>query len=177
MVPLLECMGTQRGCLTTPSASRMSRTWPSFSKDTQTSTPFSCQEEFLATKEMICNYYHPVQLRRLYPGPSTATLDNLTLFLPKAGWIEYKMACEASGVRAAGLCSFRQHWRKLMPQIKVMKPMSDLCWECQQNSVAIMRAANLHISDKSEKLINKLTLFLSGGEEGRSTLGAGYQSP
>ena len=68
----------------------------------------------------------------------------------KAVWMEYKLACEASGVRAAGLCSFRQHWRKLLPQIKVMKPMSDLCWECQQNSVAMMRAANLHISEKSD---------------------------
>lgn len=31
-----------------------------------------------------------------------------------------------------------------------MKPMSDLCWVCQQNSAAIMRAANTPEAVKSE---------------------------
>ena len=31
-----------------------------------------------------------------------------------------------------------------------MKPMSDLCWVCQQNSAAIMRAANTPEEEKSE---------------------------
>ena len=33
-------------------------------------------------------------------------------------------------------------------------PMSDLCWICQQNSVAIMRAANRPDEDKTEVKIN-----------------------
>ena len=38
---------------------------------------------------------------------------------------------------------------QLVPSVVLMKPMSDLCWKCQQNSAAILRAANHHESEKS----------------------------
>ena len=34
---------------------------------------------------------------------------------------------------------------KHVPDIRVMKAMSDLCWVCQQNSAAIVRSTNLPI--------------------------------
>ena len=48
-------------------------------------------------------------------------------------------------------------WQKFLPHILVTKPMSDLCWVCQKNSVAIMRAANQPEEQKSEvtKLLMK----------------------
>ena len=51
----------------------------------------------------------------------------------QAVWIEYKLASNEADIKVA---------HQFAPHITVMKPMSDLCWVCQQNSVGIMRAAN-----------------------------------
>ena len=49
-------------------------------------------------------------------------------------------------------------WRRLLPQVMVTKPMSDLCWMCQKNSIAIVRAANQPEEQKSEvKVIFNVT--------------------
>ena len=37
-----------------------------------------------------------------------------------------------------------------------MKPRSDLCWQCQQNSSAIVRSANLSESEKSASIVAAL---------------------
>ena len=65
-------------------------------------------------------------------------------------WVEYVVCCKEAGLRSAKYSTFTALWRQLTPQIKVMKPMSDLCWVCQQNSKAIMRAANMPEVQKSE---------------------------
>ena len=44
--------------------------------------------------------------------------------------------------------TFCRLWRVLLPSIIIMKPMSDLCWQCQQNSTAILRAANSPDAEK-----------------------------
>ena len=41
-------------------------------------------------------------------------------------------------------------WKQLTPQVVVTRPMSDLCWMCQQNSTLIMRAHNRPVEEKSE---------------------------
>ena len=46
--------------------------------------------------------------------------------------------------------TFTSMWHRFLPQIMVTKPMSDLCWVCQKNSIAIMRAANHPEEQKSE---------------------------
>ena len=53
-------------------------------------------------------------------------------------------------MREVAYNTFCTLWRTLVPQILVMKPMTDLCWVCQQNSAAIMRAANTLDEEKSE---------------------------
>jgi len=65
-------------------------------------------------------------------------------------WVEYVVSCKEAGVRAAQYSTFTALWRQLTPQIQVMKPMSDLCWVCQQNSRAIMKAANMPEEQKSQ---------------------------
>ena len=40
----------------------------------------------------------------------------------------------------------------LLPSIIIIKPMTDLCWQCQQNSSALLRSANMSESDKSDTL-------------------------
>ena len=46
-------------------------------------------------------------------------------------------------------------WKQLTPHVMVMKPMSDLCWVCQNNSMAIMRAANTPEVEKSQVIKDK----------------------
>ena len=64
--------------------------------------------------------------------------------------------CEQVGIRCAAYTTFTALWRQLAPQIMVMKPMSDLCWVCQKNSTAIMRASNRPESEKSEVITEYL---------------------
>jgi hypothetical protein len=73
-------------------------------------------------------------------------------------WVEYKLACDEAGIRSAAYNTFCTLWRKLAPHITVMKPMTDLCWVCQQNSTAIMRAAHTPEENKSE--VNHYTSYL-----------------
>ena len=72
------------------------------------------------------------------------------IFPSRAVWDQYVTACEGAGVRSAAYCTFCLLWKSLLPYITVMKPMTDLCSVCQQNSTAIMRAANLPEEEKSE---------------------------
>ena len=64
-------------------------------------------------------------------------------------WELYLQAAATSVMRAVAYSTFTQLWRQLLPHVVVMKPMSDLCWVCQQNSTAIMRAANRPVEEKS----------------------------
>lgn len=68
----------------------------------------------------------------------------------QAVWVQYKLSADDAGIKAAAYTTFCSLWRQLVPYITVMKPMSDLCWVCQQNSVAIMRAANTPEEEKSQ---------------------------
>ena len=68
---------------------------------------------------------------------------HIPLITLQSVWVEYVVSCKEAGVRAAQYSTFTALWRQLTPQIQVMKPTSDLCWVCQQNSRAIMKAANM----------------------------------
>ena len=59
--------------------------------------------------------------------------------------MEYKLSADDAGVKAAAYSTL---WRELTPH--VMVPMTDLCWVCQQNSMAIMRSANTPEAEKSQ---------------------------
>ena len=64
--------------------------------------------------------------------------------------MEYKLSADEADVKAAAYSTFCTLWQQLVPHIMVMKPMSDLCWVCQQNSMAIMRAANTPDEEKTQ---------------------------
>ena len=50
-------------------------------------------------------------------------------------WKLYEMATYSSdGIHAVAYSTFSQLWRALLPSIIILRPMSDLCWQCQQNS-------------------------------------------
>jgi len=60
----------------------------------------------------------------------------------------YKSCMEQLGKRVAGLSSFKQYWLQLVPFIVTSKPMTDLCWTCQNNNTLIYRSANIEDNEK-----------------------------
>ena len=73
-----------------------------------------------------------------------------SLPVSQAMWAE---SADEAGVKAAAYTTFCSLWRQLVPHITVMKP---LCWVCQKNSVAIMRAANTPETEKSQVTYNSV---------------------
>ena len=64
-------------------------------------------------------------------------------------WELYQQAAEVGSIRPVCYSLFTSLWRQLLPHVVVMKPMSDLCWLCQQNSTAISRSANRPEEEKT----------------------------
>ena len=66
-------------------------------------------------------------------------------------WEGYHQAASQSQETEAVCYSlFCSLWRQLTPQVLVMRPMSYLCWVCQQNSTLITRAHNRPVEEKTE---------------------------
>ena len=64
-------------------------------------------------------------------------------------WRLYSDSAESAGdVKSVAYSTFNKLWKSLVPSITIMKPMSDLCWTCQQNSTSILRAANRPVLEK-----------------------------
>ena len=75
--------------------------------------------------------------------PSSTTKHNI--------WeLYHRTALELEGACAVCYSLFCRLWQQLTPQVVVTKPMSDLCWTCQQKSTLIMRAPNRPVEEKSE---------------------------
>lgn len=70
----------------------------------------------------------------------------------RAVWEKYSIANEGTNLRLAKYTTFCEVWRKYLPKLIVMKPMTDLCWLCQKNSNAIIRSANKSEEEKSMAL-------------------------
>lgn len=68
----------------------------------------------------------------------------------------FSIFCCNSGHRAAKKSSFRSIWASLLPHIVRTKPMSDLCWLCQNNNEAVIHSANLREDEKTKRLQNQL---------------------
>lgn len=68
----------------------------------------------------------------------------------KEVYMEYIKAVESIGERGCARRTFQTYWRKYVPDIKIMKGMTDLCWVCQKNSSTISRSANMPIERQTE---------------------------
>ena len=64
-------------------------------------------------------------------------------------WQQYCASTTSGTHQQVAFSTFCAIWRRVVPHIMVTKPMSDLCWVCQSNSTAIMRAANQPEEHKS----------------------------
>ena len=96
---------------------------------------------------------HAILLPGRIPGYKRSDLQLLPSSTTKRNvWLLYSESLQSlpSPPRRVAYSSFCSMWRRFLPQIMVTKPMSDLCWVCQKNSIAIMRAANQPEEQKSE---------------------------
>ena len=57
-------------------------------------------------------------------------------------------------MRAVGYSTFTGLWRSLLPSVILMKPKTDLCWQCQKGSTVIQRSANLSEEEKSAAVLS-----------------------
>ena len=63
-------------------------------------------------------------------------------------------SCE--GIQVVAYSTFCQLWQKLLPSIIIMRPMTDLFWQCQQNSTTILHSVNASDLEKSVTLSKAL---------------------
>lgn len=63
-------------------------------------------------------------------------------------WNAFKRACEESNKQAVSYTKFTELWKQFHPNVVVAKPMTDLCFTCQQNTSKLLRAANLPEAEK-----------------------------
>ncbi len=84
----------------------------------------------------LLNYsdQHGLLLPGRIPGYSRSDIKLLPSSLSKRKlWQIYHQATiDTDNVHAAAYSTFCILWRKLLPSIIIMKPMTDLCWECQK---------------------------------------------
>ena len=88
------------------------------------------------------------------PGYSRSDIKLLPSSISKrTTWRVYQESANSAGnVHPVAYTTFCKLWRSLLPSIVIMKPMTDLCWECQRNSAAILRAVNCPTAEKSATL-------------------------
>lgn len=68
----------------------------------------------------------------------------------RAVWKLYQNTATTLSRRNVAYSTWCQCWKKFLPHVIVARPMTDLCWTCQQNSTAIIRSVNLSEEEKSE---------------------------
>ena len=103
----------------------------------------------------LLNYagQHGLLLPGRVPGYSRTDLKLLPSSISKRGiWRVYQAAAQDDTVHCVAYSTFCLLWRTLMPYIVIMRPMTDLCWQCQQNNRAILRSANASDGEKSDTL-------------------------
>ena len=85
------------------------------------------------------------------PGYSHTDIKLLPSSVSKRGIqrVYYAAAEEDGTVYTVAYSTFCKLWKTLVPSVVIMKSMSDLCWQCHQNSAALLRAANRPEEEKT----------------------------
>ena len=91
------------------------------------------------------------------PGRLPTHKDYRVMLLPSdmsksAVYRFYVRACESEHVRCVCRLTFENIWKELCPYIAAMKPATDLCHTCQQNSNLLMKSVNVPEELKSQRL-------------------------
>ncbi|XP_064636957.1 uncharacterized protein LOC135493509 [Lineus longissimus] len=96
---------------------------------------------------------HAVLLPGRIPGYKRDDLQLLPSSVSKADIHKlYSRSCEVADNRGVSECTFNRLWQQYVPTVLPMKPMSDLCWTCHQNSALILKASKREVVDKTDAL-------------------------
>ena len=114
-------------------------------------TPFATIEEVLRFILTLAEEQALVLPGRI-PGYHRSDIQLLPSNTTKLGvWSKYCESCTSTRRNPISRKTFCTIWQQLVPQVVIMKPMTDLCWQCQQNNSLVLRAGS-NIKDKSEAL-------------------------
>lgn len=116
----------------------------------ENATPHSAIEDF---RTFLENYVEEngIILPGRIPGFKSADVRVLSSSESKMSvWRVYHSTCEVSNKQAVSYRKFIQLWQDFFPDVVVAKPMTDLCFTCQQNTTKLQHAANLSDLEKSE---------------------------
>ncbi len=60
---------------------------------------------------------------------------------------QYKELCNENNFDFLGLSSFAHLWKTQLPNVRITKPMGDLCWVCQKGNERLLRS---HLNDTED---------------------------
>ena len=109
-------------------------------------------------RNFLTNYVeeNAVLLNGRIPGFKKDDIHLLLLSETKMNvWRAFKRACKETGKQAVCNTTFTKLWEQFHPDVVVTKPMTDLCLTCQQNTLKLLRSANLSDRAKSECVLAK----------------------
>ena len=106
---------------------------------------------------------HAILLPGRIPGYKRTDLQLLPSSTTKRNvWLSYSESLATltttSTAHRVAYSTFCSLWQRFLPRVMATKPMSDLCWVCQRNSIAIMRSANQPEEQKSE--VRNITYYI-----------------
>ena len=97
------------------------------------------------------------------PGFKSDEIKVPSLFKTKKSvWRVYEAACETSDVQAVGYTKFLKLWEQFYLNVVITKPMTDLCFTCQQNTSKLQRAGVCESSPGASKLHSGRKTVLQG---------------
>ncbi|XP_070210181.1 uncharacterized protein [Littorina saxatilis] len=112
---------------------------------------------------------HAVSLPGRVPGFKRADIQLLPSSAPKSRVYRHyaDIAARAGHPKVVAKTTFNRLWRELCPFIVVCRPMTDLCWRCQNNNTKIFRSANLTDEEKGELILEQqrhLSIVVAEGQ-------------
>ena len=112
------------------------------------------QEDITRLTTFIKNYAraHAMPLPGRVPGHRDKVMILPSDVTKAEVYIKYKEACTQNSWNAVGRSAFYDLWSRLLSHISVSKPSSDLCFTCQQNSLAIQQSACMLEAEKTRRL-------------------------
>ena len=131
---------------------------------------------FDTVPDIVCFLLHLVQEQGLVlpgrvPGYYRSDIQLLPSSMSKlAVWSKYSESCEGER-KPVSRKTFSSLWQQLVPQVVIMTPMTDLCWQCQKNSSLIQRAANRSDEDKSQ-VVQKALAHVQRAQQEREAYNA-----
>ena len=88
----------------------------------------------------VCRGYNAVLLPGRIPGYRRDDIKLLPCSTTKHHvWELYQDTASLLGLRSLSYSTFCKLWKKCLPNLIAARPLTDLCWKCQQNSTLIMR--------------------------------------